>query len=362
MEGVGHHTYELLNRLINHHPEIEWHLINDGKKNQIQFPQNNIVLHKLLPPTRHPLLWYYWYEWALPRLLDRIKPDAIWYPDGIMSLKANVPSLLTIHDLAYLHFPEGTLGSHRRFLTSHMPQQLEKANHIACVSGFTLQDVKASFRIPDSKLSIVPNAADEKFQMLSVANQEKFRKKYTSGAPYFLYLGSIHPRKNIIRLIQAYDLYRSKNKNGPKLVLAGRMAWKSDSIHKELQITKSRNDIIHLSEIDDIIHPLVASAHGLVYISLWEGFGMPVLEAMQSGVPVITSKDSAMEEVAGKAAIYVDPYNIESIEQGMQNATLPNNDHQSRIQDGIRKAKDFNWDLSAKQLAKDLLSIRISST
>ena len=358
LEGIGHHTFELLNRLIASYPAIEWHLINDGRKNQVLFAHSNIVYHVCSPPTRHPLLWYYWYEWVLPKLFSHIQPDVVWYPDGMMSLKANIPSLLTIHDLAYLHFPKGTIFSHRKYLQWLMPRQLQRANHIACVSDFTLQDVKKSFSISTDKLSIVYNAANEEFQPQNLINQHNFKAQYTDNKPYFLYLGSLHPRKNIARLIEAYDLFRSKNKNGPKLVLAGRMAWKSKTIQQAIQNADSRNDIIRLSQIDDIIHPLVASAHALVYVSLWEGFGMPVLEAMQSGVSVITSKDSAMEEIAGANAIYVDSYNIESIEHGMQNSTIQSEEQKNNIRQGIKRAEDFNWADSAEQVAKALLPLR----
>ena len=357
LEGIGHHTFELLNRLIATHPEIEWHLINDGIKNQILFPQDNVIHHKLLPPTRHPLLWYYWYEWAIPRLLQRIRADAIWYPDGMMSLKANTPSLLTIHDLAYLHFPEGTIGSHRKYLNWLMPRQLKKAHQVACVSDFTLQDLKSSFSEPLNKLTVIPNATKEKFSPISSEIQERFRAKYTDGQRYFLYLGSIHPRKNILRLIKAYDLFRSTHPKGPKLILAGRWAWKSNAIQKALEQSDFRDDIFHLSEIDEIIYFLVGSALAMVYISLWEGFGMPVLEAMQSGVPVITSADSAMSEVAQEAAIYVDPLRIDFIAKGLELIYTKPSLRSELIEDGIQRAQQYNWDDSAGIIAKELLQL-----
>ncbi|MFT4568334.1 MAG: glycosyltransferase involved in cell wall biosynthesis [Saprospiraceae bacterium] len=357
LEGIGHHTFELLNRLIVNHPEIEWHLINDGKKNQILFPQANVIHHKLLPPTRHPLLWYYWYEWAIPRLLQSIQADAVWYPDGMMSLKANTPSLLTIHDLAYQHFPEGTVSSHRRYLEWLMPRQLQKANHLACVSDFTQQDLMNSFDVPEEKLSITYNAANEEFRRLSLESQERFREAYTDGKPYFLYLGSIHPRKNISRLIQAYNLFRKKNPKGPKLVLAGRWAWKSNAIRSTLQGADFQDDIVHLSEIDGIIYTLVGSALAMVYISLWEGFGMPVLEAMQSGVPVITSADSAMSEVARDAAIYIDPLKIDTIAKGLEFIYTKPSLRIKLREEGIKRAQLYNWDDSAITLSKELRSI-----
>lgn len=354
LEGIGHHTHELLLRMIASHPQIHWHLIYDNRSDPMLVSAPNTTHHFLSPPTRHPLLWYYWYEIALPPLLQSLQIDVIWYPDGMMSLRARVPCLLTIHDLAYKHFPAGTKWSHRKYLEWLMPIQVKTAGHIACVSRHTLDDIASSFTRRQG-WSVVYNAADPRFRPLPQTEQHTFRKRYTQGQPYFLYLGAMHPRKNIARLIKAYDLYRTQHPRGYSLVLAGRWAWKTRDIKDALQNSHYRSDIKHIDDIDNIVSPLVASAKALVYVSLLEGFGMPVLEAMQSGVPVVTSQDSPMMEIAKKAAIYVDPTCVASICDGLKRAS--HQDMSQHIKLGLKRSLDFDWDTSASHMMQLLLQL-----
>lgn len=359
LEGVGHYTFEVVNEMAKAHPEDEFHLIFDRKYDSKFIVLPNVHGHVLTPPTRHPLLWYIWFEYRIPRLLKKIGADVFFSPDGHLSLRNRVPTLLTIHDLAYLHFPEGSQRSHRKYLQKNIPKFIKKAELISCVSRFTRDDLIAHFPEAKGKTYVAYNGVREIFSPMPESDKKTFRNKVSNGAPYFLYLGSMHLRKNIVRIIKAFDLFKKHSGRSTKLILAGRMAWNSKDIEEALLESPFRDSIIHLSKIDKCIESLVGSAEAMIYVSLFEGFGLPVLEAMACGVPVITSKNSAMEEICGESALYVNPIDVNSISEQMENLIGDNDIKKRLIKQGLNRVQDFSWTLTAASIYKNLRSIII---
>ncbi len=267
------------------------------------------------------------------------------------------PSVLTIHDLAYLHLPEASIKSHLGYLKRKMPIQVQKADHIAAVSRFTQLDIVTSFNCPATKIDITYNDVDARFQPVSDTEQSRFRDTHTNGRPFFLYLGSIHPRKNVDTLINAFELYCMKHPSDICLVLAGRWAWKSKKTQQLIRQSSVGDKIIILPNIDQQVYELVGSALAMVYLSLFEGFGMPILEAMRSGVAVITSRESAMSEVAGDAAIYVNPRDIENVTQAMYRIRSQPHLRQALIRAGLKQSSRFSWKYSSEILFLNLLKV-----
>ncbi len=355
LEGIGHYTYQLLDHMSLQHPEDDYHVIVDRDIRMPFMDRPNVIRHVLSPPTRHPLLWYIWFEWRIPTLLKKIGSDVFFSPDGFLSLSTDCPTVLTIHDLAYLHYPEGTQRSHLTYLRKYMPQFIQRADEVVAVSQFTADDIKMQFADQSSKVTKIHNGVSDDFGPLDEATQIACRKYYTQGKPYFIYVGSIHPRKNVGSLIRAFNRYIEKTGDDTFLVLAGRMAWKSEDATKALEKSPYADQIIRISDIDGKVPELIASAEALCYISLFEGFGLPVLEAMACGTVVITSEGSPMQEVCGDLASYVDAEDIDSICDAMIH--VQSQDKES-IKEKLRlRASEFSWEKASILLHKRLSHI-----
>ena len=178
-------------------------------------------------------------------------------------------------------------------------------------------------------------------------DQQKIREQITNGTEYFLFVGSIHPRKNVQRLIEAYAICRKEHPN-IKLVIAGGLAWKNKAIHKAISIIDNPEDIQFTGYLPSHqLAQIMASAKALVFPSIFEGFGIPVLEAMQCGIPVITSENSAMSEVAGpNNARFINPFDTKSIANAMMDVCQSNTRNTLHGKQGVLRAKEFSWDKS----------------
>lgn len=314
LEGYGYFTWNLLQELVDLHPEHEFHLLFDRPFPQEFVFASNIVAHKVSPPARHPLLWKYWFDVAVPLKLREIKADVFVSPDGFCSLTSRVPQCLVVHDLGFLYYPRAYRKSHYWYYKLNTGKFLKKAAAIATVSEFTRKDIAKNYKVDPSKITIVFNGVKEIFKPVDESIKDQVKEKYTGGTEYFLYVGAIHPRKNLVNLLKAYSGFKKRLQSGMKLVFAGRLAWKNEEFTGLLNTYKYREDIIVTGYLEEEeLVKLVASAYALVYPSLFEGFGVPVVEAMKCNTPVLTSKGTAMEEVAGNAALYFNPENVADI-------------------------------------------------
>jgi len=303
------------------------------------------------PQARHPLLWKWWYDVTLPRMARRAKADVIFSPDGFCSLTSSIPQVLAIHDLAFLHYPEGISGLYRRYYRHYTPAFIRKAAHIITVSSFSMLDIVDHYPEAKEKISVVPNDADPGFRPLSWDEREEVKQRVSGGTEYFLYAGAIHPRKNLVNLLKGFSWFKKRHQSGMKLVIAGRMAWKNDAFTSLLSTYKYREDVVLAGYVpQEEIFGIMGAAYALVYPSYWEGFGLPVLEAMRCGVPVITSAQSAMAEVAADAGVFVDPGDHEGWGRMMGLMYKDEGFRGECIEKGIRRSGDFSWARSAEKL------------
>jgi len=233
---------------------------------------------------------------------------------------------------------------------------LEKAKSVATVSGFSKKDLLAHYKIEPDRINVVFSAAREIFHPAGEAEKKYIKNKYTDGKEYFVYAGAIHPRKNLMNLLKAFSAFKKRQQTNMKLILTGRLAWKYESFTESLKTYKYRNDVVMTGYVpEEELVKIIGAAYGLVYPSLLEGFGVPVLEALQSDVPVITSADSSMQEIAKDAALYADATNYTDIADKMMLLYKDETLRKQLIEKGRQTAPQYSWDKTAALLWKSIL-------
>ena len=359
LEGYGYFIHECFKRITRDHPEHQFIFIFDRPFDPRFIYEKNVTPVVVGPPARHPMLWKWWYDVKIPLVLKKYKADVFISADGFCSLTTSVPQCLVIHDLAFLHHPAFIKKSHLLFYKRYTPRFLKKANAIATVSEFTKADIHQRYKIENEKIHVVYNAAKPVFKPITEDLKLFVKMKYTDGKEFFLYSGAIHPRKNLLNLLKGFSLFKKRLKSNFKLVIAGRLAWKYESFLKDLESYKYRQDVILTGYLpEEELVSLTASAYAMVYPSLLEGFGVPVIEAMQSGVPVITTSGSAMEEMAGDAALYADVSIPSDIGEKMMFLYKDENYRDLLIQKGLQKAGEYSWQKTSALLWQSICNLK----
>jgi len=349
LEGIGWFTYETMKRLAERHPEHEFYFFFDRPFDNSFIFSKNITPVVLFPPARHPFLWYWWFEISVKKTLKKIQPDVFISTDGYLSLSSDVQTILVIHDLAFEHYPEFIKGLTAKYYRHFTPKFVSKAKKIITVSEATKNDVVKYYGTDSSKIVVAHNGANEKFKPISEQERVENRNRFSEGKNYFVYAGSLHPRKNISNLLKAFDDFKFKTKCDYKLLLAGARGWmlqETDEIFNKMQF---KQDVIftgHL-ETEDLVK-VVGSAYAMVYVSFFEGFGIPIVEAMQCNVPVITSNVSSMPEVAGDAGLLVNPNRVDEISNAMIEIFSNSDLRNVLIERGKVQCKKFSWDKTAE--------------
>jgi glycosyltransferase involved in cell wall biosynthesis len=356
LEGYGYFLHETFSRITKKYPEHEFIFIFDRPVDKKFVFAANVQPVVAGPPARHPLLWKLWYDVKIPSLLRKYKADVFISCDGFCSLTTNTPQCLVVHDLAFLHFPSFIKRSHLFFYKRYMPAFLKKAKSIATVSEFSKQDIMAHYKTGADKITVVYSAAKEIFRPLNNEEKQAVKNKYTEGKEYFVYAGAIHPRKNLMNLLKAFSVFKKRQQSGFKLVLAGRLAWKYDSFIENLKAYKYRSDVLLTGYLDEKeLANLIGAAYVMVYPSLWEGFGVPVLEAMRCGVPVITSAGSSMQEIAKEAALYADTNNYQDIADKMMLLYKDEKLRKEMISKGMNTTEQYTWNNTADLLWQSIV-------
>jgi glycosyltransferase involved in cell wall biosynthesis len=356
LEGYGYFIYETLKYITKNHPEHEFIFIFDRPFDKRFIFNSNIKPVATGPRARHPLLWKIWYDIRVPAVLRKYQADVFVSCDGFCSLSSKVPQCLVVHDLSFLHYPSFIKKSHLLFYKRYTAKFLNKARSVATVSEFSKQDIISHYRIPAGKIDVVYNAAREIFQPLSDEEKQDTKEKYTEGKEYFVYAGAIHPRKNLINLLKAFSVFKKRQQTNMKLVLAGRFAWKYKAFTTSLKTYKYRKDVVITGYLDENeLVKIIGASYALVYPSLFEGFGVPVLEAMRCKVPVITSAGTSMQEIAKDAALFADVNDHNDIADKMMRIYKDENLRDELIQKGEDIAKRYSWGKTAELLWQTIL-------
>ena len=350
LEGIGWFTYEVIRRFVKKHPEHEFIFLFDRPYDSSFIFADNISPIVVSPQARHPFLWYWWFEVSIPKVLKREKADCFISTDGFLSSKLNIPQLLVIHDLALEHYPENVSWMVNQYYKLFSKKYALKADRIITVSDYSKKDIHELYGINLSKIDTVYNGANELYVPLNETDKNESRAKYSEGEPYFIYVGAVHPRKNVITLLKAFEHFKNETGNSHKLLIVGRMAWKNEDLKTYYSGMKFKQDVILTgSKQAKELSLLIGSAEAMIYLSYFEGFGIPVLESIYCEVPVIISDRTSLPEVAGEGGIIIDPFDVQAAAQAMEKITTDKENTRQLVENGKVQKEKFSWEKSANR-------------
>jgi len=343
LEGIGWYSYEILKRLVLLRPNDKFFFFYDRNTKPLVHGMNvtNVIVN---PPARHPLLFKLWYDYTLPKQMKKHKIEFLFSPDGFISLRSNIRQVGVIHDLNFEHYPNDLPKGVLKYYQKYMPLFAKKASDVVTVSEFSKKDICDRYDISSHKVHVVYNGGNNVFKPMSKADRQAFIKINNNDRPYFIYVGSLHKRKNIERMLKAFQSFNEKDKR-MDFIIIGHPMWqdqlKLDGLLENVHF-KGRKSGENLSK-------WVASSAALVYVSYFEGFGLPVLEGMMAGVPVLTSNVTSIPEVGAEAVIYADPFSVSSISDGLNKVVKEDSFEKFRTL-GLQQSKLFSWDHSAQEI------------
>ena len=351
LEGIGWFSYETLKRITHKHPDDHFIFLFDRDFDEEFIFSDNVTPVILSPQARHPFLFYWWFEFSVAGFLNKYKPDVFISPDGYLSLNAKVKQLAVIHDLNFEHYPNDLPFLVRHYYECFFPKFAQKATRIATVSEFSKNDIVNLYHINPAKIDVVYNGCNELYIPIDAAVKQQTKQKFSKKCDYFLFVGALHPRKNISRLFEAFDKFKSTQPSDVKMLIVGEKYYWTSDIKQTYLSMKFRDDVVFTGRLStEELKNVIGAAIALTYVPYFEGFGIPILEAMNCDTPVITSNITSMPEVAKGAALLVDPFSIDSIANAMLSLYKDEEMRNSLIIKGRARKLDFSWDKTAEAL------------
>jgi glycosyltransferase involved in cell wall biosynthesis len=351
--GMGTYIYNLTKHFLSFatghefviykKPEVFTDLEKDNK------PQ--VHYHNLHKNRNQRILWEYT---SLPGLLQKEQIDIFWGPSNFLPSRKVCKYVVTIHDLSSFTYAHTYPWLRRQYYQYIIKQAVKRADLIITDSEFSRQDIINAFSVPEQAVKVIYCGIDDIFQSIELSDKLlQIRSKYGLPNEFIFTLGVIEPKKNTDRLIQAYAGLIQKHHDLPKLVIGGskKYGWKNRKIFELVDRFKLKDSVIFTGFIEHVDLPVMYSIAKLFILpSLFEGFGLPVIEAMACGTPVITSNTSSLPEIAGDAAVLINPYDTAEISQAIIKVISDKTLQNEMRAKGLINAKRFSWSASAREL------------
>jgi glycosyltransferase involved in cell wall biosynthesis len=344
--GISRYTYRLISGLARHGGEQRFTVFLNARdvSGAASLRTDRLQLLASRWPTDHPAQRILWEQAALPGLLRRLGVDVFHAPANILPTRLPCPSVLTIHDLSFLHFPQFFGPARRAYQRVFTARSVRAARLVLAASHSTRQDVINHLGADPARVRVVYPAIEERYQPSpDPASLAAFRHEHGLPERFLLYLGNLEPRKNVDGLIEAYARLRAADQDAPPLVVAGGKGWLYQTVFERVRALGLERAITFAGYVRDDEQPLwYAAAELFIYPSYFEGFGLPVAEAMACGVPVITSNVSSLPEVAGDVAVQVDPRDERALAHAMRCLLQDERARQRMTAEGPRWARQFS--------------------
>jgi len=344
MPELSEFTKEVFTRLAEQRTQHQFiFFVDSAFSGSITFSQNVTVV-AITPAPTNILLYKWWYDIKLTLALKRNKADIFVATYGLGSLTTSVPQVFIIRDLAFLrkknYFPYSSYSFYKKFTDGF----IKKAKAVVTLTDFIKDELVSRYKLEKDVIETVGRGVNVSYKPITWEEKEQIKERYAAGCEYFIFANSIH-RSNLLNTLKAFSIFKKWQKTNMKLFITGNFDEASKKELQKLVNYKYRNDVIVKEELPASEKPaVVAASYAMIFPSFYEGFGTPVLEALQSGVPVITSESSSMSEIAGDAALYINPSKPEDIAEQMKKIFKDEQLGSKLIEAGIQRAALYSWD------------------
>ena len=356
LDGIGWFTLETVQRMITAHPQHRFHLLFDRRPPLDLFPGANVECHWIWPPARRPFLIDWWFDYSVPRILNKVGADLFVSPDGFLSNRTTIPQIAVQHDLNFEHHPEWLPDGVSRHYRRRFPDAARRAVRVATVSEFSARDIAERYGVARDHIDVVYNGAGSAYHSVPQGVEEDdqdrvIQARMTGGRPFFIFVGTQHPRKNLDGLLSAFIEYRKMGGQWD-LLLVGSALWRRRRFdaRRALDVLgeKEREHVHQSGWLPQAeLAKVLSTAGAMVFIPWFEGFGIPMIEAFAAGTPVIHGNRTSLPEVAKGAGLEVDPGDAHSVAEAMLRMEREPALRQSLIERGMDRAVDFSWDRTA---------------
>ncbi|MDD4752097.1 MAG: glycosyltransferase family 1 protein [Desulfitobacteriaceae bacterium] len=293
-----------------------------------------------------------WLQTVLPRLLRQYRIELFHSPMFVLPLGSRVPAVITVHYLVHRVFPETTDWKNRLPLNVLLPPSINRARRIIAVSEHTKGDLIKYHHVDPEKIRVIYLGNDQRFhQIKDISGMEKVRADYDLPRRYILTVGTLEPRKNLVGLFKAFSILLKKVPDlKHQLVVVGARGWQFHGIFTALRDFGLEGMVVFTDYVSNENLPLIYKGADLfVFPSLYEGFGLPPLEAMASGIPIIVSRAASLPEVVGEAAVLVNPYDPEELSRAMEMVLFDKKRKTDMVIKGLEQVKKFSWEKAARE-------------
>ncbi len=352
--GIARYCREMLPRLAQARPSYEFLWIVDGPVAGLRLPSNAALVQT--PPCRHPVCFIPWLEAVVAPLVWARGAGLYLGMDGMAPLLSPVPTVLFLHDLNFLDAPQDLAWSHALFYTRMLPRYARRARRLVTLSEFSRHDIGRRLGLDPAGIAVAGAAVADGFATPPPAGLvERVRRRFADGRPYFLYVGSLHPRKNLRRLVAAFERFKQRTGAPTRLVLAGPPLFKNGPLRARIARSPVADQIVCSGFIrDSELKALYRGARALALVSRFEGFGLPLLEAMACDLPIVCADTTALPEVCGGAARLVDPLSVEAIADALEELDGSPGRRAELVARGRERRRHFSWEACAARLARVL--------
>ena len=350
LTGIGRYALELARGLAHHEAVEELRLYSayrwvDDPAQALAANRTLAAIRRNVPFKTQALELYQQIRGGMFRFHTRRMKGFLLHTPNYVLMPFDGPALTTVHDLSWLSFPEAHPIERVRFLEKHLPETLARADLVLTDSEFIAAEIASRFALPRTKIRAIPLGVDVAYRPRTAEEILATLAKYgLEHSAYLLVVATLEPRKNLARLVRAYAALPTATKARHPLVIVGGRGWLNHELEQTIAPLEASGIVRRLGYVGENELPQIyAGAHAFAFPSLYEGFGLPVLEAMASGVPVLTSNVSSLPEIAGDAALLVDPTDEESLRLGLARVLDDSAWRTNASARGIARSRDYPW-------------------